>query len=69
MIDFRSGREPKSASFDYISIRIAALGVGAVELQLLPPLIELALGQLLRGIGHERAHRLEQLSCFRRGGA
>ena len=24
MIDFRSGREPKSSSFDYISIRIAA---------------------------------------------
>ena len=23
MIDFRSGREPKSSSFDYISIRIA----------------------------------------------
>ena len=26
MIDFRSGREPKSSSFDYISIRIAAPG-------------------------------------------
>ena len=24
MIDFRSGREPKSSSFDYISIRIAS---------------------------------------------
>ena len=24
MIDFRSGREPKSSSFDFISIRIAA---------------------------------------------
>ena len=24
MIDFRSGREPKNASFDYIQIRIAS---------------------------------------------
>jgi DNA-directed RNA polymerase subunit beta' len=24
MIDFRSGREPKSSSFDFISIRIAS---------------------------------------------
>ena len=24
MIDFRSGREPKNASFDFISIRIAS---------------------------------------------